>query len=62
MTCSTCFPDLGASRQRLNRVSFAVSSVCMSAQESLTKIGFAVASHDIELHESMDINSAAGFA
>ncbi|CAE7211999.1 hypothetical protein AK812_SmicGene46832 [Symbiodinium microadriaticum] len=31
-------------------------------KESLCKLGYAVASHDIEKHPSMDINSSAGFA
>ncbi|CAE6942962.1 unnamed protein product [Symbiodinium sp. CCMP2456] len=31
-------------------------------KESLCKLGYAVSSHDIEKHPSMDINSSAGFA
>ena len=31
-------------------------------QEALCRLGMAVASHDIEHHESMDINATAGYA
>ena len=31
-------------------------------QDMLVSVGFSVSSHDIELHESMDITKPAGFA
>ena len=36
--------------------------ILVVSKESLCKLGYAVSSHDIEKHPSMDINSSAGFA